>query len=119
MARAKKVCKRNGCGKVAGPSGWCADDARIADAARGSRHERGYGSTHDADRARLLAEYDAAVRRGVSPRCWRCGELMLPGQPLAADHSTIAAAAGGRADVLVHLDPCNSGKRLPGGSGRP
>lgn len=114
MARAKKVCKRNGCGKTALPNGWCEQCGREADLARGTRHQRGYGHEHDADRARLLAEYDDAVRRGVAPRCWRCGELMLPGQPLAADHSKIAAAAGGRADVLVHLDPCNSGKRLPG-----
>jgi hypothetical protein len=114
MARAKRICKRTGCGKTATHNGWCDDDARAADLARGTRHQRGYGSAHDADRERLLHAYDLAVAAGIVPRCWRCGQLMLPGQSLAADHSKISAAAGGRADVLVHLDPCNSGKRRPG-----
>ena len=39
---------------------------------------------------------------------------MLPGQALAADHSTREARDGGTADRLTHAS-CNSGHRLPGG----
>lgn len=114
MARAKRICKRTGCGKVAIVRGWCLEDARAADLARGTRHQRGYDASHVAVRERLMIAFAAAARRGVRVTCWRCGQPMYPWQALAADHAGPSAASGGTAQVLVHLDPCNSGRRLPG-----
>lgn len=114
--RARKVCCVVTCGLVAQPGGRrCEKHAAELERERGSRHQRGYGSAHDAVRARLLREWSAALRRGAVVACWRCLEPMLPGQELAADHSGLGAAEGGVADRLAHAS-CNSGKRLPPGT---
>lgn len=113
MARAGRVCKRNDipCGRPAITDGYCATHAAEAEARRGSRHRRGYGTTHDHRRAELL---DWLRRVGTAP-CWRCGCAMRPGMQLDADHSRAAAAAGGMADRLTHAS-CNRSKRTPDGS---
>lgn len=88
----------------------CRAHRRAAEAARGSRHERGYGSTHERRRAALMADIEKSWGAGLRPACWRCGAPMLPGQALDADHSGVLASSGGVADVLAHAW-CNRAKR--------
>lgn len=90
MPRALKLCACLGCSgcqadrrcttRVA--SGRCDPCARVADLARGTRAERGYGADHDAERRR----WKPIVARGVV-RCARCQELIDPTAPWALDHN--------------------------------
>ena len=61
---------------------------------------------------RLLAAWAAARRRGEVWRCPRCGEPLVEGQPVAADHYRIALRddPSAVADRLSHRG-CNSGAR--------
>jgi hypothetical protein len=95
--------------------GFCDEHAREADVQRGTRYDRGYGTEHDRVRKTLYARLRAAERRGEQMLCWRCGCTIHSRQRLAADHSGVAAGAGGVADCLVHTD-CNSGKRVLNGA---
>lgn len=111
MARARKICLTNGCGKVATSGNRCADCRRRFEAARGSRHVRGYGSSHEAVRAELMKLIKKEWARGNQPLCRRCGRPMLPGQPLDAGHpDRDLARDGGVADALEHAS-CNRGRR--------
>jgi hypothetical protein len=110
--RWRRICIVSGCGQFQVANSRCGKHAREYEAARGTRHERGYGATHDADRVRLLAKLKLDETHGITQLCWRCLEPMSSTQELDADHSTIRASAGGRADCLTHA-PCNRGKRTP------
>lgn len=97
-----------GCGRLTTRTGsrcaTCASARNQAkDTARGSRHDRGYDSTHDAIRASLLAQLKAG------DTCDRCGQPMLPSQPLDAAHPhdrPLRTHPESRADHLEHRH-CN------------
>jgi hypothetical protein len=59
---------------------WMRPRNRRRDARRGSPAQRSYGKTHKATR-------DALLPLAYGRPCPRCGELMLPGQPLDLGHS--------------------------------
>jgi hypothetical protein len=61
--------------------------------------QRGLGWSHEQQRARLLP-------LAYGEDCWRCGQLMLPGQALDAGHSVDRALGGTVADRMEHAS-CN------------
>jgi hypothetical protein len=91
------------------PDGRCPDCARARDAARGSRHARGYGSAHVARRDALLDQ----LRPGEL--CDRCWTPMHASQPLDAAHPHDRPLRTHPDSVADHLEhaACNRGERLP------
>jgi 5-methylcytosine-specific restriction protein A len=94
---AAKPCRHAGCGVlVRDGSGFCAahqDDRKIgkfADARRGSRHERGYGSEWEQIRKRILSR-----DKGLCQPCLQAGR---PRPARAVDHIIPKAAGGTDAD---------------------
>jgi hypothetical protein len=80
------------------------------DAERGSRHARGYDSTHDAIRVALLALLDRLVPGALCDRCWR---PMHRTQALDAAHPhdrPLRTHPDSRADHLEHAH-CNRADR--------
>lgn len=114
---AKKPCIEQGCSKAAtGPR--CPDHQQAWEAARGSRHARGYGSAHDRRRTSLLRLWRAAVARGLTWYCEHCGEPLVPGQPVDAAHGTpLRSNPAAVASGLAH-PACNRGDREAPGWGR-
>lgn len=97
MARAGKVCREKGCPRAAGPRGTCPDHTL-------SRHERGYGSAHEAAARALKREHVQGAP------CRRCGQPMFSFQGLQAAHTE--ALREGNPDALPdHLEHpwCNQG----------
>ena len=105
MPRAPRPCATPGCPRLVPPgTRHCADHARQADRARGSRQARGYDRHHDRQRA----QWAPLVATGTIP-CARCGRPIPPGQPwdlghsddrttwTGPEHATCNRAAGGRA----------------------
>jgi hypothetical protein len=75
------------------------------DAARGNRHQRGYGTEHDDIRADLL------TRLVPGALCPRCSQPMWPHQELHAGHPIgvpLRRDRTSRADHLEHA-ACNEG----------
>lgn len=104
MSRALRICRLPGCAYPATYRGLCATHARRAEQQRGSRQQRGYGTAHDSLRARW-----AALVRAGDVRCWRCRQLIQPGEPWdlghddqdrdryrGAEHARCNRSAGGR-----------------------
>lgn len=87
-----------GCGTTVTKRGRCPACNR----ARGTTTQRGYGTAHQQQRARLL-------RTAIGTRCPICTQPMLAGQPLDLDHSTNDKALLG--DRIVHAG-CNRGRRF-------
>ena len=71
---ASRVCRD--CRAIYNPSttgarsGRCPNCARLADRARGTTTQRGYGAEHQRRRATIQAAIDA----GTPIHCWRCGK---------------------------------------------
>lgn len=74
MARAKRICPRPGCHRVV-QGRYCAEHNREYEAKRGTPEQRGYDATHRA----LRRQWAPQVATGNVP-CWRCGELIEPGE---------------------------------------
>jgi hypothetical protein len=111
MPRARSVCSHNTpvpCGSPAVRGGRCAVHAAQQDAARGDRHARGYGKAHAVARARLLRRWALARAKGIPWLCPRCGGLLVPGQPIDADH--YRTQPPDPPDRLAHA-ACNRAKR--------
>lgn len=68
---------------------------RDRDARRGNTTERGYGSEHQARRARLLPT-------ALGTACPICLNVMVQGQALNLHHSTPLAHGGRHGDQIVH-----------------
>lgn len=86
----------------------CASAAgRARDQARGSRHQRGYGTAHDDRRGVLLA------RLVPGELCDRCDQPMYPGQALDAAHPPDKPLRTHPDSVADHLEhaACNRGAR--------
>lgn len=99
MPRAGRVCPEDGCPNLT-TGGRCDECRHAADAARGSRHQRGYDNKHLKARARALPH-------AYGTPCPRCGEPMLEGQALDWGHSEdLAANPHARADRMEHAS-CN------------
>ena len=62
------------CRKLHAGAGLCLSCRRVADKARGSREERGYGARH----RRLRAMFQARLDKGEDFRCWRCAKPIDP-----------------------------------------
>lgn len=77
---AKRVCSTPGCPNLSDKP-RCLKHRREHERARGSRHERGYGSDHDAERAR----WAPLVATG-NVKCWRCNEYLPADQPWDLGH---------------------------------
>jgi 5-methylcytosine-specific restriction endonuclease McrA len=76
---------------------------------RGTTSERGYGGDHQRRRDILLPAAYGAL-------CPLCGEVMLPGQALALDHTVpLAEDRSSVGDRIVHAS-CNSraGQKISG-----
>jgi len=97
MGRAKRVCSQAGC-PVLVDSGRCVDHAREADAKRGRRQARGYDAEHD----RLRLQWAPRVAAGAVT-CWRCNELIAPGQAWHLGHGVDRSTYGGP----EHVSSCN------------
>lgn len=82
MARAKRPCLEPGC-PVPLPAGTsrCPEHARARSRARGTPHERGYGTGHQ----RLRRALDTMVRAGRGV-CWRCGLPIAPDEQWHLGH---------------------------------
>ena len=76
------VCRIPGCPTLT-PTGLCPHHTREADQKRGSRQARGYDATHTRERSKAARQ----VATG-NVKCWRCGELIRPGEPWDLGHST-------------------------------
>jgi hypothetical protein len=63
------------------PRGRCIDCARVVDAQRGRRQQRGYGAHHDA----LREAWSPAVEAG-RVKCWRCQVLIKAGSAWHLGH---------------------------------
>lgn len=74
MARAKRICPRPGCHRVV-QGRYCVEHNREYEAKRGTPEQRGYDATHRA----LRRHWSPRVATGNVP-CWRCGELIEPGE---------------------------------------
>lgn len=108
VARAGRICLD--CPAVVAPGRRrCEAHQRAQEALRGSSDARGYGSTHRAVRASLVAGARRSEAMGTPLSCRVCGRWLLPSQqrleaahdvPLAADPSSVA-------DALVHAATCN------------
>jgi len=107
--RAKRICATSGCGASVTAGSRCPKHAREKDGLRGSVAARGYGLEHVKARSVLVAALKSRWARGEIVLC-PCGEPMLPGQELHADHSRSGAASGERPDRLLHK-ACNLSKR--------
>lgn len=83
------VCSVVDCPIVFRGSGKCPAHAAIADAARGNRHERGYGYQH------VLAV--KAVTQGAT-HCAVCGEPFTPENPATGGHLIAIRNGGTSAD---------------------
>lgn len=94
MPRAPKACGRDGCeNRVRGVT-YCdehkAEKQRILRAQRGSTASRGYGGKHQ----RLRAKWKPLVAAGLVT-CWRCGELIEPGECWDLGHDDVTRAYRG------------------------
>lgn len=110
---AGKICMCRGCGKSAVPGrARCVRHQAEWEAERGTRQQRGYGALHDRTRTRLLLAWATAVRRGETWHCPRCGNPLIPGEPVDADHfgQTLLENPAAEADALSH-ERCNRGAR--------
>ena len=114
---ARKPCIEDRCSKPAeGPR--CPDHQRAWEAARGSRHDRGYDDRHERARARMMRAWALAVRRGQTWFCPRCQQPLIQGQFVDADHygETLHQSPDAVADRLSHR-ACNRGARPAAGQG--
>ncbi|NMG64901.1 HNH endonuclease [Azoarcus indigens] len=113
---APKPCRHPGCGALVRDGGhYCEAHKRpargsFADPARGSRHERGYGSKWDQIRARILAR-DC----GLCQACLRQGRVTAVGdRPYSAYCDHIVPKAEGGTDDDTNLQtlcrPCHKAK---------
>ncbi|CAG4906198.1 HNH endonuclease [Paraburkholderia saeva] len=96
--KAPTQCRHYGCGRLVQTPGYCEEHAADAigwqsDRVRGSRHQRGYGSRWEKQRARILARDN-----GLCQPCLRDGRITAARH---VDH-VIAKAEGGT-DVDVNL----------------
>ena len=101
MARARTICRRNGCGKPATRGKFCDGDAAVYERERGTTQERGYGARHEA----LRVKWAPIVERGEGV-CWRCERAIDPagGWHLGHDDDDRSIYRGPE-----HVD-CNLGK---------
>jgi 5-methylcytosine-specific restriction endonuclease McrA len=93
-----RVCAQPGCPELVGRShSRCPEHETY----RGTTTERGYGSDHQHRRTALLPAAYGEI-------CPLCGEVMLPGQALALDHTVpLAEDRSSVGDRIVHAE-CNS-----------
>lgn len=103
---APRPCRHAGCKQlVRDGSGYCQSHQRVAagsfsDRARGSRHERGYGSDWDKRRKRIL-ERDC----GLCQECLRHGRVTaVGGKPYSAYVDHIVPKAEGGTDEYGNLE---------------
>ncbi|HET7689321.1 MAG TPA: endonuclease domain-containing protein [Nocardioidaceae bacterium] len=95
----KVVCRTPGCGTLIDKgtrTGQCTTCSRESDRARGSRHQRDYGSEHVAERERQIDD-------AYGQPCHLCGQRMWPHQKLALDHTEDRSGYRG----MVHAT-CNN-----------
>lgn len=113
---AKRPCRYPGCGKlVADGSGYCAEHKRpaagsFADKNRGSRHDRGYGTSWDKIRPRIIAR-----DKGLCQSCLRAGKVTPVGhKPFSAYVDHIIPKMDGGTDDDANLEtlcrPCHTAK---------
>lgn len=80
---AGKRCNARGCPAIiTNGNTKCPQHQREADAARGTTTQRGYGHTHQAERARW-----ATILRARPIPCARCGAPIRPGEPFDLGHT--------------------------------
>ena len=104
---AKRPCPKDGCPTLINTGErYCPTHQRETDRARGTTTERGYGHTHQVERARWAT---ILAQRAVP--CARCGEPIRPGEPFdlghtndrkswhGPEHPTCNRADGGRRSV--------------------
>jgi len=106
MARASKVCSRNGCPNIATFRGMCASCAHDYEVARGSTTQRGYNASYrkEADKVKANATH-----------CSECGEPFTSSNPATAGHSKAQRLGGTTDDGLVaQCRRCNYGWRKTG-----
>ena len=98
---AKRVCRTPGCPALIPADayrGLCDEHRREWDRARGTRAERDYGPEHEAERRHIQSMLDA----GLTIRCARCNEPILPGQRWSPDHNAERTGYIGASH-----EPCN------------
>lgn len=89
---AKRNCSRPGCPtlvEAGARSGRCGDCEREADAARGTRQERGYDADYDAERRRWapkVATGTVTCRRASSGRCLVGSPVIAADEPWNLGH---------------------------------
>ena len=100
---AKRVCLEPGCPELIDQgASRCVDHERARDKARGTSTERGYGADHIKLRADLAP-------KAIGKICHFCNEPMLPGQPLALDHTE--DRTGYRGMVHTGCNAADGGRR--------
>ena len=68
-----RVCATPGCGTLVPTTAYrhlCPSCARTRDQARGTREDRGYGTTHQTTRTM----WQHRINAGEPINCWRCGQ---------------------------------------------
>lgn len=105
-----RVCAEVGCPVLVPPSayrGRCAEHRKERDTARGTKTQRGYGSTiHDTPLGRMTYDqcrttYRDLQRRGQALACWRCGRELDQDWHLGHDDVDRRVIAG------PECRPCN------------
>ena len=92
-----KPCAQPGCPALV-PSGFCIEHARQRDKVRGTRQQRGYDATHDAERAR----WGRIIELQGWP-CARCPERIQPGEDFHLDHTDDRTGYLGPSHVQCNL----------------
>lgn len=107
---APRPCRHAGCGKLVRGGSLCAahlgdqKEGKFADARRGSRHERGYGSAWDKLRQRILRRDS-----GLCQPCLKSGLVTAANQ---VDHITPKAEGGAddESNLQAICDACHKAK---------
>lgn len=68
-----RICAQRGCPRIT-QERYCQEHASAHEKARGTRQQRGYDRTYDAERRRWKPKVEAGL-----VNCWRCGQRIHPG----------------------------------------
>lgn len=105
MARAKRVCREDGCGEPT-TSTRCTARQRKHEAERGSAAQRGYGHAH---------RKATAAAKANATHCTRCGTPFTPDNPATGGHRVAVRHGGTSHDgIEAQCRRCNYGWRKSG-----
>ena len=100
-----------GCGQLIASGSRCPACRALVERARGSRQQRGYDATHEAERKRL-----APIVAAGQVSCARCGLLIEPGAAWDLDHLPDRSGYLGPAHQRCNRAAASNGRRIGRGT---